>query len=112
MSELSSSGREIFDQTPVEYPIEFERPIPLHIRIQQQILSVMRDMRNQDEVDTPEDADDFDMDDDPEMWSSPYEGDFDHLSKMKGAVSKEDAPASSDGTTQETSQDKSEAGAE
>lgn len=79
MSTLTDKGRELFDQTPVSYPIKFERPVPLHIKIQQQILSVMNDMRSSQDFDTPEDADDFDLDDDPDIWSSPYEGDFDHI---------------------------------
>lgn len=103
MSTLNARGQEIFDQTPVEYPIKFDRPTPLHIRLREQILRTMEDMRHQDDVETPEEADDFDMSEDPEMWSSPYEGDFDHMADEKfSAASKEESGSagSSDGDAQ------------
>lgn len=79
MSNLSTKGREIFDQTPVAYPFKFERPTPIHVRIRTQIIQALSDMRHSQEFDTPEEADDFRMEDDPDMWKSPYEQDFDHL---------------------------------
>lgn len=59
MSELNELGEEIFDQTPVECPIHFDRPMPLHLRIRQQILMAMHDLSYVEEYDTPEEADDF-----------------------------------------------------
>lgn len=84
MSELNEFGREVFDQTPIDYPIKFDRPTPLHIRLREQILRVMSDMRGSTEMDTPDEADDFTPDDDKEFWeNSPYEGDFDHINDSK-----------------------------
>lgn len=103
MSELNEHGQEVFDQTPVEFPIHFDRPTPLHIRLRQQILDVFNVMRHQDEFETPEEADDFNVPDDPEIWDSPYEGDFDHMQDEKfSEVSKEESgeSGSSDGTSQ------------
>lgn len=82
MSELNALGAEIFDQTPVECPIRFQRPTPLHIRIRQQILQAMQDLSGIEEYDTPEEANDFDVDVDNTM-SSPYEmeDDFDHINQ-------------------------------
>lgn len=114
MSTLNERGAEIFDQTPIDYPIHFDRPIPLHIRIRQQILAAQEEMRLQSEYDTPEDADDFDVEGDDDNWSSPYELDFDHISnspvvqnlenqdssEMKGVSSKESSKELSDGDTQ------------
>lgn len=103
MSELTDTGREFFDQTPVEFPIHFDRPTPLHIRLREQILNTLDAMRHQNDVETPEDADDFDMPEDPDMWDSPYEGDFDHMQDKKfSAASKEESAVggSSDGATQ------------
>lgn len=103
MSTLNEQGREVFDQTPVEFPIKFDRPTPLHIRLREQILRTMEDMRHQDDVETPEEADDFEVPDDPDMWNSPYEGDFDHMGdkKFSAASTEESAESgSSDGATQ------------
>ena len=106
MSTLNERGAEVFDQTPIEYPIHFDRPIPLHIRIRQQILAMQEEMRMQSEYDTPDEADDFSVDGDDDDWSSPYEVDFDHISdspeaqnlenqknrsEMIGALSSEDS---------------------
>lgn len=112
MSDLNEFGREVFDQTPVEFPIHFDRPTPLHIRLRQQILNVYENMRHQGEVETPEEADDFNMPDDPEMWNSPYEGDFDHMADEKfSAASKEESgeAGSSDGATQEKTEPQEQA---
>lgn len=103
MSELNKLGQEVFDQTPVEFPIHFDRPTPLHLRLREQILNVFAEMRHQNDVETPEEAEDFNVPDDPEMWDSPYEGDFDHMSDEKFSVAskEESAPGgSSDGDTQ------------
>lgn len=80
MSTLNEKGHEVFDQTPVSYPIHFERPTPLHLRIRQQILAAMREMSSNTEFDTPEEADDFSIDDEPD-FTSPYEMEenFDHI---------------------------------
>lgn len=109
MSTLNQFGREVFDQTPKEFPIKFERPTPLHIRLREQILRVYNEMSTSKEMDTPEEADDFDMPDDPELWNSPYEGDFDHLDDKKfSAASNEESAegGSSDGATQDESTEK------
>lgn len=106
MSELNERGEEIFDQTPVECPIHFERPMPLHLRIRQQILMAMSDLSQIEEYDTPEEANDFSMDEDDGM-SSPYqmEDDFDHISnEIKNAVQK-DSPSEQVKTGAEPSKD-------
>lgn len=86
ISSLNSNGQEIFDQTPVTIPIKFERPVPLHIRIRNQILQAQSLLKSSEEFETPEEADDFSVDDDPDLWSSPYEGDFDHINKPLNEV--------------------------
>lgn len=77
-SVLDKDGREIFEQTPIETPLIIDRPIPLSVRLRSQILEVNRLMREQNEYDTPEEADDFDVDDGTE-FNSQYEVDFDHM---------------------------------
>lgn len=77
------NGRETLDQTPVAYPLHFSRPTPLHIRIRNMILAQLEESRSYEEVDTAEEADDFDMDEESDGFSSPYEmeDDFDHILK-------------------------------
>lgn len=110
MSELTFEGKEFFDQTPVAYPFQFERPLPLHLRIRAQIQQAMYEASQKDEIESIEEADDFDEPDDPDMWHSPYEQDFDHVNadlKTFSAASKEEPAegSSSDGATQEKTED-------
>lgn len=80
MSELNEFGAEVFDQTPVSCPIRFNRPMPLHLRIRNQILQAMQSMNSQEEYETEEEANDFDMEENSE-FNSPYEMEenFDHI---------------------------------
>lgn len=77
---ILENGRETLDQTPVAYPIKFQRPTPIHIRIRNMILAQMEESRSYTEYDTAEEADNFDLGDD-DMPDSPYtlEDDFDHI---------------------------------
>lgn len=106
MSTLTHDGAEYFDQTPINLPFKFDRPIPLHIRMRQQILALQEEMRYQSEVETPEEADDFIPEDEPDMWRSPYELDFDHISDTEStdsvseSVDKESQPATSEPETE------------
>lgn len=76
-STLDVNGHEILDQTPISVGIPFERPVPLHIRIRNQLLQLMQEQSAEDE--TFQDAEDFDCPD--EIDPSPYEmeDDYDHL---------------------------------
>lgn len=80
MSVLNELGQEIFDETPIECPIKFSRPMPLHLRIRAQILQALQGQKENAEFETEEEANDFDMEDNSE-FNSPYEmeDDFDHL---------------------------------
>lgn len=90
MSYLDEKGSEVFDQTRVTMPITFDRPTPLHIRIRQQILAAMRDLSTDNEYDTPEEANDFSLDDEPE-FNSPYEMEenFDHIKDAHAPLSEQ-----------------------
>lgn len=101
MDSILENGRETLDQTPVSYPLHFQRPTPLHIRIRNMILAQLEESKSYDDVDTADEADDFDIDDEFDGFSSPYEmeDDFDHLSLLKGAkgeISSEELPPVSD----------------
>lgn len=78
---ILENGRETFDQTPVAYPLHFDRPEPLHLRIRRMILEQMAESMSYEDVDTAEEADDFSVPDDDIMPSSPYEmeDDFDNI---------------------------------
>lgn len=106
MSTLTHDGAELFDQTPINLPFRVERPTPLHIRMRQQILALQQEMQYQSEVETPEEADDFSVEDEPDMWQSPYELDFDHISDTEStdsvseSVDKESQPATKEPETE------------
>lgn len=79
MATLNEKGQEVLDPTPLSIPFGFERPATLEERI-------MRLMRSEfdrrqavasadDDIETPEEADDFDVGDDFDP-SSPYENEF------------------------------------
>lgn len=77
-NKLDEYGREVLDPTPLDIPIGFERPLTLEqqiqrlMRIEYQKVAQLRDMEG---YETPEEADDFDVDDDFDI-STPYENEF------------------------------------
>lgn len=75
---LNSRGEEIPDPQPVSIPIEMRRPETSDERIRRIIAhSASMEARRQG-FESFEDADDFDIEDDPIDPSTPYEQDFDH----------------------------------
>lgn len=73
---LDENGWEKLDDTPVEIPVGFERPLTLEEQVRRlmateyQRVSALQGM---DGVETPEEADDFDVEDDPIDPNTPYE---------------------------------------
>lgn len=73
---LDENGWEKLDDTPVEIPVGFERPLTLEEQVRRlmsteyQRVSALQGM---DGVETPEEADDFDIEDDPIDPNTPYE---------------------------------------
>lgn len=84
MSTLNSLGQEVLDETPVAYPLQFDRPTPLHLRIRNMILQAMQETGD-NETESIEEANDFTLPDDPETFVSPYEEEdnFDHMQDVK-----------------------------
>lgn len=66
------SGHEIMDNTPIAVPTRFRRSLTLQEQIQLMIKRDMSRLAQQNGYETYEEADDFDVDDDPEM-KSPYQ---------------------------------------
>lgn len=60
------------DTTPVEMPLGFTTPTPLQDLIARMVREAVQ-METDEEFESPEDADDFDMDDDGLLDLSPYE---------------------------------------
>ena len=60
---LDKEGREWLDQTPIEIPIPFTRPEPIHLRIRRIVERYHQEMRDADEYESFEDADDFNVGD-------------------------------------------------
>lgn len=70
MATLTPEGREILDQTPVALPIHYDRPEPIHQRIRRMILQATMDQQEGQE--TLEDANDFEIPDDPSSFDTGY----------------------------------------
>lgn len=73
MATLDKNGQEWLDQTPVAIPFKVERPEPIHLRMRRIAESFYQEMIHEGEdVETVDEANDFDIPDDPES-RSPYE---------------------------------------
>lgn len=78
-AKLDDRGAEKLDPTPMAIPVGFERPLTMEqqvarlMRAQYEMQSKIRDMTG---VETPEEADDFDIEDDPIDMTTPYEEHF------------------------------------
>lgn len=106
---LDKEGREWLDQTPVEIPIPFTRPEPIHLRLRRIVERYHQEMRDAEEYETFDDADDFEVGDNvPSYEDKPteYEQDFmPHSERIKQMfpdqpnqpAPKEQPPAASDG---------------
>lgn len=76
---LDEFGREVLDQTPVAITVPFTRPEPLHLRIRRMVERYHQEMKEKDEYESFEDADDFDVEDGVPSWEdapSSYEVEF------------------------------------
>lgn len=66
------------DGTPVAPPIGYQKTVPLHLQIREMVRSeALRQAAESADMETFEEADDFDIPDDPVDPKSPYENDFD-----------------------------------
>lgn len=78
-AKLNDRGEEKLDPTPMAIPVGFERPLTMEqqvarlMRSQYEMQAKIRDMTG---VETPEEADDFDIEDDPIDMTTPYEEHF------------------------------------
>lgn len=73
---LTPGGAEIPDPRPMAPPVGFKRQPPLHERIRAMVQHEFELARARQEVESPAEADDFDVDDDVDP-DSPYEHHFD-----------------------------------
>lgn len=63
------NGREVLDTTPVEVPLHFRRPPTLQEQIKQFVRGEFSRSASEDGFDSFEEADDFDIDEDPDPIS-------------------------------------------
>lgn len=104
---LDKEGREWLDQTPVEIPIPFTRPEPIHLRLRRIVERYHQEMKDAEEYETFDDADDFEVGDNvPSYEDKPteYEQDFmpsrEAVKKLfpeQTAPKEQPSPAASDG---------------
>lgn len=73
---VNERGQEVLDKTPVQIPVQFNKPATSLIDLMHQLYASMKD----EGVETFEDAENFDIPDETgiEMMDTPYEQDFDH----------------------------------
>lgn len=64
---FDENGREVLNPTPMQPPLGYKKTLSLAEQIRQQVLT-LRNMED-DEPETEEEADDFDIEDDPIMES-------------------------------------------
>jgi len=81
MSRHNERGHEILDQTPIERPVGFHRPPNLTEQIQRMVRSELSLRASQAGAESFEEADDFDIDDDPPDPASPWELNFDQAAE-------------------------------
>lgn len=77
MSKLTDQGEEILDPTPVQIPIELRKSESMDERIRRIIQHSASVAAQAQGLETFDEADDFDIDDDPIDPSTPWEKDFD-----------------------------------
>lgn len=70
MARHDAFGREIPDTTPIAVPFDFGRPLSLHDQIKRFIRSEISQRAAAAERETFEEADDFDVDEDPDPFSA------------------------------------------
>lgn len=67
MAQYDERGREIPDNTPVEIPLGWRRPLTLQEQIQRHIRVEFSQLASSRGFESFEEADDFDVDEDPDM---------------------------------------------
>jgi hypothetical protein len=76
-SSLDAKGREVPDPKPLAIPMGYKRPETLQEQVQRLIRTSMSEYAALQGEETFEEADDFDIEDDPVDMSTPYEMEFD-----------------------------------
>lgn len=65
MAKILEDGSEQLDETPVAIPVKYTRPPSQFQQLKQELLRELQAKASDHGFDTPEEADDFDCDDDP-----------------------------------------------
>lgn len=67
---FDEKGREVVDSTPISVPHNWQRPLSLHEEIKRFVRAELSRAAQDQDVETFEDADDFDIDEDPDPLSA------------------------------------------
>lgn len=76
MAQFNHKGHEILDKTPVAQPLGFKRPLPVADLVRKMVVRELSRAATKSGMESFQEADDFDVDDDPELKSK-YELDAD-----------------------------------
>lgn len=73
MARYDDLGRQIADPRPVEVPVDFRRPLNIHDEIRRFIRQEISRKAQDNDLETFEESDDFDVEDEDELPLSGYE---------------------------------------
>lgn len=85
---VDSEGREVVDSTPMELPLGFEYPEPLEVTLQK-VMPLLSQKAGEQGFETEEEANDFDIPDDPIDPEAPWEYSIDQEIEFKEKVKKD-----------------------
>lgn len=77
MVKYNEKGEELLDPTPIQLPVGYKKQVPLNERIRSMVREEASRWAAENGNETFEEADDFNIADDPIEPSSPWEEDFD-----------------------------------
>lgn len=92
LSALDKDGNEIPDPNPIALPVDFERPPTIAELVQRLVRYEMSNAAGQEGEETFEEADDFEVGDEPEL-RSPYELDDEQVNARIGDFIEEEPKA-------------------
>lgn len=92
MATFDDQGRQLPDPRPVEWPTELKRPLSMADEIKRYVRLELSRRAEAVGVETFEDADDFEVDDDDLVLSSPYELEEEQIGKDASDLAKPEPP--------------------
>lgn len=94
MASLDENGHEVLDQTPVDIPFHVDRPEPIHLRLRRIAEQIYAERQHVGEdVESLDEANDFEVEDDPSCYEPYPEPDYDPLQELQDLQARQKQPA-------------------